>query len=73
MSGTTDTPRTDAYDMTVAEDAKNHDLLMYGTAVKLQMGFARQLERELAAMTAERDGYAAEVRRLTDALWDAAR
>jgi hypothetical protein len=64
MNTPTPTPRTDAYEYKAGWAAAN-----YGEPWK-PMDFARELERELAALTAERDQLRAEVERLTKQIKD---
>ena len=62
-----DTPRTDQV-FVIANSAS----IRFVQQV-IDANFARTLERELAAMTAERDVYAQQVQRLTDELRAATR
>ena len=64
MNTPTPTPRTDAYEYKAGWAAAN-----YGEPWK-PMDFARELERELTALTAERDQLRAEVERFKEWLAD---
>lgn len=65
-----DTPRTDA------EESKHGCLSITGTTLEISK-LARQLERELAAMTAERDKYKATLKAISEydgeAIWSDSR